>query len=134
VPQNNRAQHVVAGSNTLIMDAYNANPTSMSNAIRSFSEIPHENKWMILGAMFELGEYSENEHKEIARLASAQKGARVFLIGAQFKDPADEYQLEWYDNIDTLKQRILESPPVQALILVKGSRAVHLESVLAAFQ
>ncbi|HLF62437.1 MAG TPA: UDP-N-acetylmuramoyl-tripeptide--D-alanyl-D-alanine ligase [Saprospiraceae bacterium] len=134
IPDNNRAQYVTLDSNTFILDAYNANPTSMISAIKSFASIKHPCKFMILGAMMELGEYSASEHLEIARLAAGAKETTTIFIGVQFKIAADYFHMQWYAQVEDLIRALSHDLPEEALILIKGSRAMHLESLLTAFQ
>jgi UDP-N-acetylmuramoyl-tripeptide--D-alanyl-D-alanine ligase len=134
IPNNNRAQRTEIGSNTFILDAYNANPTSMSSAIESFASILHPNKLMILGAMMELGEYAMPEHFEIARLASTVANTTTIFVGNLFREPAEKLHQQWYSDVEALTRAISQHLPQNALILVKGSRSLHLESLLAGFQ
>lgn len=130
VPQNNRMQRVTVGGRTIILDAYNANPSSMALAIRSFGEIQHPYKVMILGSMMELGDFSAQEHLEIAQLAAVQKDTRVILVGDQFSAAAGQHGMQWFASVDVLKPVLSTLLPDHALLLVKGSRAMRLEDLL----
>jgi UDP-N-acetylmuramoyl-tripeptide--D-alanyl-D-alanine ligase len=134
VPVNNRTQRIMIGSNALIMDAYNANPTSMASAIESLSSVKHPKKMMILGAMMELGTYSANEHMAIAGMAADMTGVTTTLIGEPFREPAKKFGMSWYQDVDALISTIKENKPENTLILIKGSRAMQLERLLAAFK
>jgi UDP-N-acetylmuramoyl-tripeptide--D-alanyl-D-alanine ligase len=132
-PDNNRSQRLEIGSNTFILDAYNANPTSTSAAIQSFAEVPHSHKVMILGAMLELGEYALAEHLEVARLASEISDTTTICIGEEFKSAASRFRLQWYPDVSALVRKFSQTLPRDTLFLVKGSRAMRLELLLTAF-
>ena len=129
-PKNNRSQIVNLGNNTLLMDAYNANPTSMRAALESFKNYPSGSKWVILGDMFELGESSKLEHQEITSFVEKMDLAKAFLIGNNFYDVkvSDEKILKFKDFRD-LEEALRSSPPDNCHILVKGSRGMALERV-----
>ena len=127
-PGNNRSQFIEKGDNKIIMDAYNANPTSMYAALCNFEKINHEHKALILGDMLELGEYSHEEHQKIADKINNGKFEKIFLIGQQFEQtscnaiklPSIEFLTKW-----------LESQPLyDSLILIKGSHSIGLEKVI----
>ena len=84
LPNNNRSQLIVHGNTKIIMDAYNANPTSMSASIKSFSKTKNANSFLILGDMLELGEYSEHEHEQILNLVKEEGFKNVLLVGKEF--------------------------------------------------
>jgi UDP-N-acetylmuramoyl-tripeptide--D-alanyl-D-alanine ligase len=126
-PQNNRSQRLILGSNTVILDAYNANPTSMYEAILSFANSPGRNKLLILGSMMELGRYTEEAHLDIARQANAVANASVLFVGEAFRTPANAVNCPWYPDIEPLIEALLAAPPDQTQILIKGSRAMRLE-------
>jgi UDP-N-acetylmuramoyl-tripeptide--D-alanyl-D-alanine ligase len=126
-PQNNRSQTVVIGTNTCILDAYNANPSSMLAAIRSFGETAGIPKVLILGSMREMGPYSEEVHMEIALQALKIANARVILVGEEFQATAQDLGCTWYPDVTALNKEILANPPMHAHILMKGSRAMRLE-------
>ncbi len=132
-PNNNRAQTIGIGTNTVILDAYNANPSSMHVALRSFANMPQTPKLIVLGAMMELGKYTHEAHQEVAAQAIAIKNASVMFIGDAFREVAQEYGVPWYPNTEALAGLFGTQPPKHTLILLKGSRAMHLESLLAAF-
>lgn len=130
VPSNNRSQLKTVGSNTFILDAYNANPTSMKSAISSFSKIPAEHKIAILGAMKELGEYSAAEHAAIAEMACSQGFNQVVLVGTEFKEAATDFGTSYFENTDQLKEWFQSLSPSNTHFLIKGSRGVGLERML----
>ncbi len=133
-PDNNRAQRVEIASNTFILDAYNANPTSMTSSINSFASIAHPCKFMILGSMMELGEYSVAEHLEIAKRASSLTNTTTIFVGELFRDAADKYYKQWYPDVELLTKAFSKQLLQNALILIKGSRAMRLERLLTGFQ
>ena len=126
-PENNRSQRQVTQHNTLILDAYNANPSSMEAALRHFiSEPSMQPKAVILGDMLELGSYSEQEHRKIVELLQEARIEEVFLVGRYFTEAgADCYPT--FPDTDTLRTYLTEHPIANRLILIKGSRGIHLE-------
>ena len=130
-PQNNRSQIVKLGTITLLMDAYNANPTSMTAALESFHKYPTENKTVILGDMFELGETSTEEHQQMVNLVETMSFKRVFLVGSNFyaSNPLKK-NIEKFESFSDLEERIKETDFGNSYILVKGSRGMALERIL----
>lgn len=130
LPSNNRSQFIKKGTNTYLLDAYNANPTSVRNALQSFSVLESPKKWVILGAMKELGIYSEEEHKAITYLALACHFEEIILVGKEFEKCAKSNGLLWFDETNSLKIWFNQNQPTDAHILIKGSRSVGLEKLL----
>ncbi len=128
VPENKRSQVVKTTKNTLIMDCYNANPTSMSSSLRSFSMIQNDNKLCILGAMKELGESSEKEHEKIIRLIE-ELNLKCYTVGEEYDSINSKRVIEKAKNVDDLIQLLDASPISNHLILLKGSRSVALEKL-----
>jgi UDP-N-acetylmuramoyl-tripeptide--D-alanyl-D-alanine ligase len=129
-PSNNRSQLIKKASNTIIMDAYNANPTSMMAALSNFVGIQHENKCIILGDMLELGDTSAEEHQKITDFIEENSFLEVFLVGPQFKNTIDRTQKKKFEQVELLTQYLKTQPIENKLILIKGSRGIHLEKVL----
>jgi UDP-N-acetylmuramoyl-tripeptide--D-alanyl-D-alanine ligase len=127
-PSNNRSQYVETQLNKLIVDAYNANPSSMSEAIRNFAQIKAENKTLILGDMLELGKNGTQEHQNIVHLLEENHFAQVFLVGENFISTNNNFFC--FANTDQLIQHIQTQPLENQFILLKGSRGVRLEKVL----
>ncbi len=127
-PQNNRSQLTVTQKNKLIVDAYNANPSSMSAAIQNFAQMEGEPKALIIGDMLELGEQSEEEHRNIIRLLQQKGFKNVLLVGPQFQKVNDNYLS--FQNVEELIKYLESSPLEGQNILLKGSRGIHLEKVL----
>ncbi len=130
IPTNNRSQVLVTkNKNTLILDAYNANPTSMIAALDSFSLINSKNKMVILGDMFELGLESQKEHQYISDYCTVLNLKSVILVGKQFnKTTSDHLTLA---SVDDLKQHLTKANITDSQILIKGSRGMALERVTA---
>jgi UDP-N-acetylmuramoyl-tripeptide--D-alanyl-D-alanine ligase len=129
-PKMNRSQVLQTGRNTLIMDAYNANPSSMQAAILNFSAMEGHIKILLLGDMFELGEEAPGEHKAILELALAQTFSRIIAAGPLFAEAATAYQdVIAFKTIDELSNYLFSEKIEGATILVKGSRGMKLESI-----
>lgn len=127
-PQNNRSQLKDTLFNHVIVDAYNANPTSMSAAIRNFNSMRVANKTLILGDMFELGETTLEEHKEIVRLIGLLNFNRVILVGGIFSQIESDYIT--LPDTEVLLQYLSENPVRDSYILIKGSRGMALEKCI----
>jgi UDP-N-acetylmuramoyl-tripeptide--D-alanyl-D-alanine ligase len=130
IPSNNRSQLLTIGSNTFIMDAYNANPTSMKNALSSFSNMKAVHKVAILGAMKELGEYSEEEHRHTAEFAQSLHFDRLILVGSEFKEVAEKNKLSFFENTAQLKSWYQAQQFSDTLFFIKGSRSIGLEKMI----
>ena len=130
VPSNNRSQTKKTEKNTLILDAYNANPTSMRASLETFVGMNAQNKCVILGEMFELGEASEKEHKGILEILKGSNIQSINLVGNW--PHIDGVNAHYYATSEELKQQLLVHPITNATILVKGSRGVKLEVVVDA--
>ncbi len=128
-PQNNRSQLLRTANNTLVMDAYNANPTSMAAAVTNFSKMHVEHKLPILGDMLELGQDSFVEHKKIVELLKASGFVTAYLVGKNFCEAAKNSLYLTFDNSDVLCEYLKDEHPCGCTILVKGSRGIHLEKV-----
>jgi UDP-N-acetylmuramoyl-tripeptide--D-alanyl-D-alanine ligase len=115
--------------NMLIMDAYNANPSSMEAAITNFAEGNYDNKMLLLGEMRELGPASEQEHARIIDLASQLGFNRVYLVGKSFHITGDE-RFKTFASTDDLMDYLRKQPLAGYTILIKGSRGNKLETVM----
>ncbi len=130
MPKNNRSQFERTPHNDLIIDAYNANPTSMKAALDFFVKIPSTlPKAVILGEMKELGEISGNEHRKLVEFLSAQSFGKVYLVGEAFADVAGE-EIFVFESAEQLIEALQKNPIEGYYILLKGSHSVHLEKVV----
>jgi len=130
-PTNNRSQLKESGRNTLVLDAYNANPSSMKAAIENFALLKtHPSKACILGDMLELGESSHQEHEQIINLITHHDFSFTLLIGNNFYELSRQSKkIFFFKNTDQAGLWLVENPPINNLILVKGSRGIQLEKL-----
>ena len=129
-PQNNRSQLTETGRNHLVVDAYNANPTSMAAALENFSMIKADKKMLILGDMRELGEVSQAEHKRIVEDLRKYGFTDVWLVGEEFAKAAAGSGFRLFPDVDAVN-KALESEPVNGLtILIKGSNSMGLTKTI----
>ena len=130
-PSNNRSQIIEKNSNTIILDAYNANPTSMAAALDNFSSLKAEFKIAILGDMFELGTSSKSEHQHIAEYALSSEVNNLFLVGEHFSKVAvNDATCRMFHSFETLKDYLKVNKYKHTSFLIKGSRGMALERVL----
>lgn len=129
VPSNNRSQLKETDKNTLIIDAYNANPTSMRAALENFSSLDVSNKTLIIGEMKELGENSKTEHQKMINYIAGHKFENVYLVGDIFAQ-IDHNGYRYFENSTLLRDHLVNNPLHNQYILVKGSRATCLENCL----
>lgn len=127
-PQNNRSQLMKTLTNTLIVDAYNANPTSMMAALQNFQHMEASCKIVILGEMRELGVESTVEHQKIVDFIEECTFEKVFLVGEQFAAAKHGYRT--YLDAQALIKELQTEKPQQAMILLKGSNGIKLSSVV----
>lgn len=123
VPTNNRSQAMQTTNNHLIVDAYNANPTSMQAAINVFKGDTY-----ILGAMRELGDYSHLEHQNIVNILAERKAENVFLVGEEYLQTTSPYPV--FENVEQLHKYLEDNPLKGKEILLKGSRSTRMEKLL----
>lgn len=128
VPQNNRSQLTVTKHNKLIVDTYNANPTSMSAAILNFAQMDTKAKTLILGDMLELGEQSGIEHQNIIDLLQRNKFENVLLVGNNFGSTKNSYLC--FNEVTDLISHLEKHPIRSEYVLIKGSRGIKLENIL----
>jgi len=129
-PTNSRSQVIDTEKNHIIMDAYNANPTSMQAALRNFANICGEQHLLILGDMRELGTASEEEHRNILNLMKELGFKEAYLVGQNFCAYNGNADWRIFDNVEELRQYIENHCIEGKTILVKGSRGIMLEKVL----
>lgn len=131
-PQNHRSQFKRTERNDLIIDAYNANPTSMKTSLEFFTTVPSSlPKMVILGEMKELGEISRVEHQRMLDFLQKQSYARVYLVGDIFREliPANA-TYHFFEDVEALIRSLNEDPLTGYYILLKGSHSVHLEKAV----
>lgn len=127
-PNNARSQRITKGSNAIILDAYNANPSSMLAALDNFTQQRENNKWLFLGGMKELGEESVKEHQDLVE-AIVQSGVQqVLLVGGDFSKT--QHPFRYVEDVVNASEWIKNNPPEHALILIKGSRSMQMEKLL----
>jgi UDP-N-acetylmuramoyl-tripeptide--D-alanyl-D-alanine ligase len=129
-PKNNRSQLISTARNTVFMDAYNANPSSMAAAISEFLNIEGSNKILILGEMREVGESSAGEHREIIDMLRASGDNKVICVGKSFEPFAEKAGFRYYNSVDDLTDTLQKEPLNGHFVFVKGSRSNNLEKVL----
>jgi UDP-N-acetylmuramoyl-tripeptide--D-alanyl-D-alanine ligase len=132
VPENNRSQLLTKGTNEIILDAYNANPSSMKVALENFIQLTTtSNKTIIIGDMFELGKESLKEHKEIVNLLLNQDALSCYFIGNDFySSKVEKNNFYFYQKFEDFSQSIADLKLNNSLILIKGSRGMALERTL----
>ncbi len=129
-PQNNRSQFCRTQNNTLILDAYNANPESMALAIDDFAAHQFSNQVLILGDMFELGKMAEEEHNNIVEKLKKSDFQQVILVGKDFYKTAPGNLFQKFATTSEAEQYLQSHPVRNAHILVKGSRGMQLEKLI----
>lgn len=130
-PTNNRSQVITKGTNTVLLDAYNANPSSMAAAIQQFAAMPAQRKVVILGDMYELGNESEAEHTALGKLIAEGRFDLVILAGKDMHFALGALPKAYYfPDKFSLHNWLMDNPMTNTHILVKGSRGMSLESVV----
>ena len=134
LPTNNRSELRKTARNLLIVDAYNANPTSMAAALDNFEKSNFENKMVILGDMRELGSDSSEEHLRILKTVQNMSLTKIILVGEEFSSFSSEFsdflEIEFYLDVKSLINHLLSSPIEGFSILIKGSNGVKLQTLL----
>jgi UDP-N-acetylmuramoyl-tripeptide--D-alanyl-D-alanine ligase len=129
-PQNNRSQLTETGRNHLVVDAYNANPTSMAAAIDNFRMINAQNKMLILGDMRELGEVSADEHRRIVGMLREKGFDCVWLVGSEFKAVAGDSGFRLFADVDEVNKALESEKITGKTILIKGSNSIGLTKTI----
>jgi UDP-N-acetylmuramoyl-tripeptide--D-alanyl-D-alanine ligase len=134
-PSNNRSQMVRKEKNTLIIDAYNANPSSMDSALNNFANVQAERKVVMLGDMLELGVDSVHEHVNVVRKLLTMGLAQIYLVGADFASALAQINenianVQHFSSSDKLAERLAENKVEDSVVLIKGSRGTRMEKVV----
>lgn len=130
-PTNNRSQIIEQNGNRILMDAYNANPTSMLAALENFKQLQHPNKVLFIGDMFELGANAEKEHQAIVDFLENNPFEMVYLIGENFfKTKTTKNYIQQFRFFEDLKSELSSTKFKDKFILIKGSRGMALERIL----
>ena len=127
-PKNSRSQIIKQETNIIIMDAYNANPSSVKVAIENLINLKAEKKVVMLGAMLELGAYSKVEHQAIVNQLSAYNWDEVLLVGEGFKEAESTY--DYVEDSEAAAKWFRQKAFKDAIILIKGSRGLKMENIL----
>ena len=131
IPEMNRSQILKKNSHKIIMDAYNANPTSMMAALNNFKNAEGKNKILLLGDMFELGADAAIEHQTIVNYIEENPFALAFLVGKNFNNTKTKAQhIKKFESFEVLKNYLSQNPFHSKFILIKGSRGMALERTL----
>ena len=133
-PNNNRSQIIQKGSNTIILDAYNANPSSMEVALDNFNSMKSPFKIVILGDMFELGVHSKSEHQAVIDEVNSLNFSSAYYVGSHFFELAsDSSKANFFKTTESFRNQLQSLVFKDALILIKGSRGMALETLLDSF-
>jgi len=131
IPENNRSQLVNKNSNEIILDAYNANPSSMLVALENFLQLEKNNKVIVIGDMFELGSESLEEHKSIINFLDSKGKVDCYFIGNDFfSNRTENPNFHFYKDFETFTDFLRENPFQNKALLIKGSRGMALERTL----
>ena len=135
IPSNMRSQMVTKGTNTIILDAYNANPSSMQAAIENIAAMKAPRKVVILGDMFELEEEAEKEHRSLGKLIREKGLQEVYFCGNLIKTALEELpSAKHFTTKDALMEQLRKDKLTDATILVKASRGIGLETIVEVFE
>ncbi len=128
IPSNSRSQLIEQASNKVILDAYNANPSSMSLAIENFARIPSNEKVLVLGAMAELGKDSVAEHQQIVDLIAGHSWKAVALVGGDFMKTNHPWNK--FESVSQAREWFRSEKFKNSYLLIKGSRSMQMEKIL----
>ena len=132
VPDNSRSQLVQRGTNTILLDAYNANPASMEAALKNFSLMEGAHKIVFLGEMAELGNESKAEHEKLVEMLRQNNFEKIILVGTHFAEFASSFPAEYFSSSAEAGNWLRQQQVRDSLILIKGSRSSRMEIVLDA--
>ncbi|HZH72049.1 MAG TPA: cyanophycin synthetase, partial [Mariniphaga sp.] len=130
LPQNNRSQMIERNKLKIIMDAYNANPSSMKASIESFVSVFKSSRTIILGDMLELGDIECKEHNTILNFIAQNSFDNVYLIGPVFSKVAKDYPFKSFLNVTDFIEYQKGNRLEEGAVLIKGSRGIQLEKIL----
>jgi len=131
IPENNRSQLLTKNSNEILLDAYNANPSSMLVALQNFLQIEKSNKVIIIGDMFELGEESLAEHQSIINYLKSNESVECYFIGNDFySNKIEQSNFKFYKDFNSFAEYLQTTKFSNSILLIKGSRGMALERVL----
>lgn len=131
IPKNNRSQIIKQNSNVIILDAYNANPSSVEAALKNFTAMKADQKIVILGDMFELGQHSFEEHQSVIALAERLDFSKLYLVGNHFFEHHPNHSKAlFFKNLTDIQKHLKDHPIQHSMVLVKGSRGMILEQLL----
>ena len=130
IPNNNRSQIIEKGSNKIILDAYNANPTSMKLTLANFNEMDEKNKIVFVGDMYELGENSHEMHQDIVETIEKMNFDQSYLLGDLFSKTKFSSKIKAFSTLEDLNNSVKLKEISNATILIKGSRGMQLEKIL----
>ena len=130
LPDNNRSQISVKNNNTIILDAYNANPTSMSLALKAFKKTNYKNKMIIVGDMLELGKDSNHYHQEIINRLEKINDCIIYIVGEYFCKTKHSDRIESFSTTKKLINNLSKTNISNYSILIKGSRGMQLEKII----
>ena len=129
-PDNNRSEIITQGTTQIILDAYNANPTSMLAALKNLKQLDVESKYLFLGDMFELGVDAEHEHQAIATFAEHNFEDNIYLVGENFYNTKTKKSTQKFKSFESLKPILKNLQLAESTVLIKGSRGMALERIL----
>ncbi len=134
IPENNRSQLIQKNGNEIILDAYNANPSSMQAAIVNFIQLKQSPKIAVLGDMFELGAESHSEHGKVVAQLENEADITVYFVGKDFyAQRIVKTHLHFFETYEAFAEALQTKPPANSLLLIKGSRGMALEKTLDLF-
>ena len=131
---NNRSEWREIGGNSFLLDAYNANPSSMVAALNTFASANHNPKVILLGDMFELGVLAYEEHEKVAEMAWSIPNTEVYLVGDTFMKVCKNHGKEAFKDVQSLNIFLADQKYTNTWFLIKGSRSMRMEEALAAFE